>query len=432
MTGDHGGRVVVFRDGALLPSSSDSSLEDSFEMAGGKAIQADRNWVPFFQFQSHESVFDYLRSKEVSCKVNHLKAIPASPGKLSLLSCNEKTIKAWKVGGRKRYSRSAVTLYRKGQGINLRKMTDDIDTSVHDSKSAFANLKQSYVSVHQYNIHSIDYPDYEDIFLSADDLRVNLWNIERCDASFNVVDIKPENMDNLSEVITCAKFKKQDSGTILFATSKGITRQCDLREAAFTSTFSKTYRDRSSNGDDDAYHEITQSVSDFDISKDGRYVLTRDYFSVRLWDSHMEREPVKVFDIQNYLKPIVNDLYESESLFDKFHVSFCPDDSAFTTGSYGGKFYMFDTHSEDMKMTEKTIPTTEEGNDHDSLSSDLEHSFSNMGNNASRTQSRLFRNLIDHRVLNHCFHPIHKTLVVTGMAGIYLYDWNREMTKKQI
>ena len=95
MTGDHGGRVVVFRNGALLPSSSDSSLEDSFEMAGSKAIQADRNWVPFFQFQSHDSVFDYLRSKEVSCKVNHLKAIPASPGKLSLLSCNEKTIKAW-------------------------------------------------------------------------------------------------------------------------------------------------------------------------------------------------------------------------------------------------------------------------------------------------------------------------------------------------
>jgi serine/threonine-protein phosphatase 2A regulatory subunit B len=42
------------------------------------------------------------------------------------------------------------------------------------------------------------------VFLSADDLRVNLWNIENNKESFMIVDIKPPNMEELTEVITGA------------------------------------------------------------------------------------------------------------------------------------------------------------------------------------------------------------------------------------
>jgi hypothetical protein len=42
------------------------------------------------------------------------------------------------------------------------------------------------------------------VFLSADDLRVNLWNIENSKESFMIVDIKPPNMEELTEVITGA------------------------------------------------------------------------------------------------------------------------------------------------------------------------------------------------------------------------------------
>lgn len=35
---------------------------------------------------------------------------------------------------------------------------------------------------------------------SADDLRVNLWNLDIADQSFNIVDIKPQNMEDLTEV----------------------------------------------------------------------------------------------------------------------------------------------------------------------------------------------------------------------------------------
>uniref|UniRef100_A0A0D2ZPR2 Uncharacterized protein n=1 Tax=Brassica oleracea var. oleracea TaxID=109376 RepID=A0A0D2ZPR2_BRAOL len=46
-------------------------------------------------------------------------------------------------------------------------------------------------------------------FISADDLRINLWNLEITNQSFNIVDVKPKKMEDLSEVITSAVLKAQ-------------------------------------------------------------------------------------------------------------------------------------------------------------------------------------------------------------------------------
>ena len=35
-------------------------------------------------------------------------------------------------------------------------------------------------------------------FISADDLRINLWNLEISNQSFNIVDVKPTNMEDLT------------------------------------------------------------------------------------------------------------------------------------------------------------------------------------------------------------------------------------------
>ena len=39
----------------------------------------------------------------------------------------------------------------------------------------------------------------QETYLSADDLRINLWHMEITDQSFNIVDIKPANMEELTE-----------------------------------------------------------------------------------------------------------------------------------------------------------------------------------------------------------------------------------------
>ena len=39
----------------------------------------------------------------------------------------------------------------------------------------------------------------QETFLSADDLRINLWHLDVSDCSFNILDIKPSSMEELTE-----------------------------------------------------------------------------------------------------------------------------------------------------------------------------------------------------------------------------------------
>lgn len=45
-------------------------------------------WAPFFQFQSHEPEFDYLKSTEIEEKINQIKFGPSLGDKLFILSTN--------------------------------------------------------------------------------------------------------------------------------------------------------------------------------------------------------------------------------------------------------------------------------------------------------------------------------------------------------
>ncbi|KAF5822836.1 putative transcription factor WD40-like family [Helianthus annuus] len=69
-------------------------------------------------------------------------------------------------------------------------------------------------------------------FVSADDLRINLWNLEISNQSFNIVDVKPANMEDLTEVITSAEFHPAHCNTLAYSSSKGSIRLIDLRQPA--------------------------------------------------------------------------------------------------------------------------------------------------------------------------------------------------------
>ena len=63
-----------------------------------------------------------------------------------------------------------------------------------------ARCKKVYANAHSYHINSISVNSDQETFLSADDLRINLWNLGITEQSFNIVDIKPTNMEDLTEV----------------------------------------------------------------------------------------------------------------------------------------------------------------------------------------------------------------------------------------
>lgn len=48
----------------------------------------------------------------------------------------------------------------------------------------------------------------------------------------DIVDIKPVNMEELSEVITAAEFHPNSCSLFMYSSSKGILRLCDMRQQA--------------------------------------------------------------------------------------------------------------------------------------------------------------------------------------------------------
>ena len=75
----------------------------------------------------------------------------------------------------------------------------------------------------------------QETYLSADDLRINLWHMEITDQSFNIVDIKPANMEELTEVITASEFHPKECNLFVYSSSKGTIRLCDMRQVVGSS-----------------------------------------------------------------------------------------------------------------------------------------------------------------------------------------------------
>lgn len=91
------------------------------------------------------------------------------------------------------------------------------------------------------------------------------------------------------------------------------------------------------------FSEIISSISDVRFSNDGRYIVSRDYLTVKIWDVNMERQPVKTIPIHEHLRPRLCDTYENDSIFDKFEVVFSGDAENVMTGSYNNNFMIYPT-----------------------------------------------------------------------------------------
>jgi serine/threonine-protein phosphatase 2A regulatory subunit B len=73
------------------------------------------------------------------------------------------------------------------------------------------------------------------------------------------------------------------------------------------------------------FSEIISSISDVKFSQDGRYILSRDYLSLKIWDTKMESRPIRTIQIHDHLRGKLCDLYENDCIFDKFECTFSGD-----------------------------------------------------------------------------------------------------------
>eukprot|EP01018_Ginkgo_biloba_P008821 Gb_17005 [translate_table: standard] len=375
-TGDRGGRVVLFErtDGKDLQSQRElESLDYS--------VSKHPEYRYKTEFQSHEPEFDYLKSLEIEEKINKIRWCPAANGALFLLSTNDKTIKLWKVQEKKikkvcdmNVSPSAglqngslagnilVSTPRGPATSNGIPSQSTIGSSLNDflihpggipslrlprvvassEMTLAARCRRVYTHAHDYHINSISNNSDAETYISADDLRIHLWNLEISDQCFNILDIKPANMEDLTEVITSAEFHPTHCNMLAYSTSKGSIRLVDMRQSALCDKHSKVFEEQEAPGSRSFFTEIIASISDIKFATDGRYILSRDYMTLKLWDLNMESSPVATFKVHENLRPKLCDLYENDSIFDKFECCLSGDGLHVATGSYSNVFRVFD------------------------------------------------------------------------------------------
>lgn len=165
-----------------------------------------------------------------------------------------------------------------------------------------ATPRRVFANAHTYHINSISVNSDQETYLSADDLRINLWNLEITNQSFNIVDIKPSNMEELTEVITAAEFHPRDCNLFVYSSSKGTIRLCDMRSAALCDQHAKLFEEPEDNemNNKSFFREIISSISDVKLSNSGRYMMSRDYLSIKVWDLHMETKPVETYSVSEH------------------------------------------------------------------------------------------------------------------------------------
>ncbi|EHK16357.1 WD40-repeat-containing domain protein [Trichoderma compactum] len=436
-TGDKGGRVVLFER-----NETKKSCEYKFHT----------------EFQSHEPEFDYLKSLEIEEKINKIKWCRRQNASHYLLSTNDKTIKLWKVfekslkvvaennlshdvtpggpvgGGGGLRALPTTQQFRNAADLKLPRLTH------HDTVVA-AVPRRTYANAHAYHINSISVNSDGETFISSDDLRINLWNLNIQDQSFNIVDIKPANMEELTEVITAAEFHPISCNWFMYASSKGTIKLADMRESALCDQHAKLFEQEEDPSSRSFFSEIISSISDVRFSYDGRYVLSRDYLTVKIWDINMERQPVKTIPIHEHLRPRLCDTYENDSIFDKFEVVFSGDAKNVMTGSYNNNFMIYpsdpDKEVEVVLQADKSafkakkvgVPTPINSSTSPTAANGGKKGGSRAGSPAGGAQGQRMRKETDadqidfnKKILHMSWHPFEDSIAIAATNNLFVFS----------
>ncbi|CAB1343984.1 unnamed protein product, partial [Coregonus sp. 'balchen'] len=369
-TGDKGGRVVIFQR----------------EQESKNRPHSRGEYNVYSTFQSHEPEFDYLKSLEIEEKINKIRWLPQQNAAHSLLSTNDKTIKLWKISERD----------KRAEGYNLK----DEDGRLRDpfritslrvpvllpmDLMVEASPRRIFANAHTYHINSISVNSDHETYLSADDLR------------------------ELTEVITAAECHPHQCNVFVYSSSKGTIRLCDTRAAAL---FFEEPEDPSSRS---FFSEIISSISDVKFSHSGRYMMTRDYLSVKVWDLNMENRPVETYQVHEYLRSKLCSLYENDCIFDKFECCWSGSDSAIMTGSYNNFFRMFD------RNTRRDV-TLEASRENSKPRAILKPRKVSTGGKRKKDEISVDSLDFNKKILHTAWHPKENVIAVAATNNLYIFQ----------
>eukprot|EP00759_Apiculatamorpha_spiralis_P003935 PhF_6_TR12231/c0_g1_i1/m.19366/K04354/PPP2R2; serine/threonine-protein phosphatase 2A regulatory subunit B len=254
---------------------------------GGRVtvLNTNQNWSVAYEYRSHTQQFDCLKSQQIDEKINAIRWLkPISQSSSSLLVTNEKVIKLWRLHG-------------------------------NGEKS----LRKSFQN-HTCAINGLSLSMDGTCFASSDDLRVEYWHFDHPERSLNVLDIKPADMSDLSEVITGIAFHSEEPHLLAISSSSGNIKVVDVRNPVESRGKRSALLFEIPRGEENEMTDILSCVADCAFSnKNGGTLVTRDYLHVRSWDVRNPSAPVSTIPVHDHIvRPYLTDLYENDLIFDRF------------------------------------------------------------------------------------------------------------------
>lgn len=436
-TGDRGGRVVLLRsDGDMGQPTRNGNSNGSQNGPTGL------HYKFHCEFQSHEQEFDYVRSLNIEERVNKIRFLKRLGETLFLLTTNDRVIKLWKIR-----EKDVKSVQEWNVNPSNRKTAKTI-TQLKIPKSKIienlvvADCKRIYAQdVHQFHINSLATNVDGETFLSADNLRINLWNIEMPAKSFNIVDTKPKDMADLSEVITACDVHRVNCHEFCYSTSKGSIKLMDMRSKALCDDFPKIFSSPVVSGEKPFFSDVTQTITDVKFSRGGRFIVSRDFMTLKIWDVAMENQPVETICVHEYLRSRLWDLYDNESIYDSFELAMSADGNI-VTGSYNNLFHVMDmknktdTWVEASKLPLGVTPIVTESSL--TQSNDVDKKKKRISRSSTRLFSRKSKNKtngpngmprvdpdqmdFEKKVLQVGWHPEMEAVAVAGANNLFLYS----------
>jgi len=262
-------------------------------------------------------------------------------------------------------------------------------------------------------------------FISSDEFKIYLWDLNVPGEVFNVVDIDPsmelDNPEKITKSVVC------DFNPHLFAygTNKGNIRFCDLRTSSDHLTFSKNFFDENSNLNKTIFANALLGVHDINMSLSNSYAIaTRHYLSVNLWDIRKQNEPSTKFLVY---EPVINKLsylYQNNYLNDKFSLSTDKDGKYILTGGYNNMFHVLDI---DQRLnTQIVIDDTNEK----LMNTNVIRKINSKGSCFYKKDDPTVNNInFDKKILHQSYSPVdnHALLIVYNC----IYTYVGSITKKE-
>lgn len=410
--GDRAGRVSVVEQLQNKESVQSSALEYQFRG----------------EFQCFEPEFDTLMAVNVSPRIVSMKWWPETQTP-ALLTANSETVKLWRLGQKWQVKRPMSPLHRNQQ---QNEEEESNEAGISPTK------KQEFRKGHSFNIHTVSVNSDMETFLSCDDLNVYIWNINRSDECFNVINLKPQpgyagkepngpvDCTAIKDTITSASFHPFNCNELMYGDSGGVIRIADMRERALLDNCAAvTLRaPPAKHVANKTYTPIANSISDAKFTQNGRFILSRDLMRVRIWDLNMPNKvPFYEQEVHPFLWKHMSTMAHNDALFDRFTVSSDATGRNYVTGSYNGTFCV-------RSRTHKTTTTIKAAESKSSKfisvkEGDKEQSMKNL---MEPLEIPVNSESLSQKILHTAWHPCMQSIAVAGLYKLWIYQARKPLT----